>query len=768
MKIPSLITSLAIFLACLSGSINAQTTNGLQLWLKPEGLTNTVASSPISFWADSSGNGYNGFCNVAANQPAYITGGLNGLPVVRFTDDGSSSTANPNLRWIQSPLPFNATTNRFTAIVVFQAQVVGARDTLIHQANGYAILYAQSNAPSGPTNLNSNASAAIVSSGTPYAPGVWEIATVVSDNTTVSLYQNGILLGSAPVGVPVATSVGNWVFGAQASLKGNGLKGDIAEVLVYNTNLDNTTRAANENYLASKYNLPLVVLADNFNDPQTGSATPQAYSTGGGPVNIGSGAISMNDSSPSGGYDYYYATCNLNVLPYEVGAELQISFDINNLTGDYVNNQSDCWASFALSQYYPSSGGPVTDWGLLIRTNGTGLLISNPNGSLTFTPFTVTAATNYHVNLTITNGLVDAWINGNDLGASAVLCPLTYSQSFMSFGIGSDNNGAVAANIQNLAVVQTPGQAASGPVGGTLQISDTFNTADSDDLNANLARQTGLVAPVSWTTNGNLNSSVSITGNALLMTNSPGGGQAIGMAALTGDFRQFEHLNSFRIRFTVSATNDATSNDSWIAIRFRDNAPSHFVADVDGGGTGLNFFTGDGRWYLWQSFLGLTNTSGTVGSGSVPAASTYAFEFTVMTNVLKIKINGQSLLLGCGSTADAYSLTPSQVNDFITLMCFAANPTTAASAQFDNFTFESLDPGFTVAAPVISNPSYANSAFNFSLNSVNPLFYAVDTKNNLQATTWNYLGGLIGNGGALSYTNTTATNNPGFYRIRIP
>ena len=73
-----------------------------------------------------------------------------------------------------------------------------------------------------------------------------------------------------------------------------------------------------------------------------------------------------------------------------------------------------------------------------------------------------------------------------------------------------------------------------------------------------------------------------------------------------------------------------------------------------------------------------------------------------------------------------------------------------------------------MAAPTIINPSYANPAFKFSLNSVIPVFYAVDTKSNLLSATWNYLGGVVGNGGTVSYTNNAATNSPGFYRVRIP
>jgi hypothetical protein len=395
---------------------------------------------------------------------------------------------------------------------------------------------------------------------------------------------------------------------------------------------------------------------------------------------------------------------------------------------------------------------------MLIRTNGTGVVFG------AFAGFSVTPTNVYHVNLSIANGNVTMTINGVGVGTTSILCPLTFQQSKMSFGVGTDNNGAVAAKFDNLLVTRSA--TTPSPLPATVKLTDNFNSADSANINANLSRQTGPAAPSAWNTNGNLNTSLAISGNKLLMTNSPGGSQAIGMASQSADFRQLEHLNSFKMSYTVSGTNDAGSNDSWVGLRFRDNAPSHFVADADGGGSGINFFTGDGRWYFWQSFLGATNTSAIVASGTLPVATNYLFEIEVRTNVLRMKINGLSLLFGCGS--DTYNLPAYQAANYVTLHCFAGNPATTAYALFNDFNFESLDPGFTVASPTIINPAYAGSAFKLSVNSQNTLFYAVDATTSLTATNWNYLGGMVGTGGMVSYTNSPATNNTQFYRLRVP
>ena len=258
--------------------------------------------------------------------------------------------------------------------------------------------------------------------------------------------------------------------------------------------------------------------------------------------------------------------------------------------------------------------------------------------------------------------------------------------------------------------------------------------------------------------------------NAAVNRYLPNGGAAIGMASPGADLRQFEHLNSFRMRFTVSGANDDVSNDSWVGVRFRDTRPARFVASADGGGTATNLFSGDGRWYLWQSFLGATNTSAVVASGTVTVSNSYAFEIEVRTNVLRMTINGQALPLGCGTTT--YQLSPAQAANFVTLQCFAVAPATAAYARFTDFSFESMDPGFTIPSLTILNPACtpagANSALNFSFNSSSSIFYAVDSKIDLAAPTWNYLGGVVGNGALASYTNSPATNNLEFYRLRVP
>ena len=64
--------------------------SSLQAWFDASQLTGLSNGDPVSTWADASGNGNDATASAAYKEPTYITGALNGLPVVRFdaADDG--------------------------------------------------------------------------------------------------------------------------------------------------------------------------------------------------------------------------------------------------------------------------------------------------------------------------------------------------------------------------------------------------------------------------------------------------------------------------------------------------------------------------------------------------------------------------------------------------------------------------------------------------------------------------------------------------------
>ena len=60
-------------------------------------MTEIGTSTPVSFWADRSGNGNNATQPTGSQQPLWVAGVLNGLPVVRFNPTNSQYFNLPNV-----------------------------------------------------------------------------------------------------------------------------------------------------------------------------------------------------------------------------------------------------------------------------------------------------------------------------------------------------------------------------------------------------------------------------------------------------------------------------------------------------------------------------------------------------------------------------------------------------------------------------------------------------------------------------------------------
>ena len=774
MQTKRLITLICTALLLFTASLRAQVTNGLQLWLQPEGLTNTVALSKVSYWTNSLGTGNDATNGIIANQPTYLPNALNGRPVLRFLDDGSDVANNPNLNWLVSPLPLSANSNAFTAIIVCESQTTGQRDTLIQQlGSGTTLLYVETNATPATPALVGFASGQMLQS--PYAYGVrnWVILALVQDPVagTQKIYQNGLLLVSTNIGDTTALANVGWLLGCNKTKATHGLNGDIAEVMIYDQALSATDVSNTSYYLAQKFGF--VVLTDNFDTPdtfdleadvatrQSGSAAPAGYYWQSAEIVNNQLKLTIPAGAP-GGFPIEAVTPKVNFLTNESGS-FQISYDITSYTNS--GGIYDGWVGFIMRSQFDlmSPIGEPGSFANIIFYNGgwqdfvSGGMVSGGNPSPVIPP-------PYHIDIIVQNNIATHIMNGtNVLGVVNLPCP---TANKVSLSLGSVQAGLPAtATFDNFSFTATPIAPEILPVwSSTLRLADSFTTTDTANLDQDVnTRQTGNAKPIGFVTGGTTLSTVAISGGQIAITNSPTGADpANGMVSPDADFRQLEHLNSYRMKFTAFGANTTANNNTWIGVRWRDTRTGRFLNSGNGGGNGLNLFP-DGRWYFHQ-------TSNLVASGSIPVASAYVFEMEVRTNLLRMKINGQPLNLGCG--AETYALPVSQAANFVTLQFFAAPSTTGAYATFDNFSFESLEPGFTIPAPVILTPGYTaagtNSAFTLSVNTTNEIFYAVDSKLDLNGPVWSYLRGFVGNGGLVTVTNASATNALQFYRVRVP
>jgi hypothetical protein len=232
---------------------NPNKTN-LQLWLKGENYSDGT-------WTDASGFARNATQSTAANKPLLRENGVNGKTGVFF--DGTND-------YLEIPFATNLNSNEFTIFVVARATDTGDKPILDSATNGYGLsLDVQS------TFTNSDFTARWVDTGgadskdsSAFTIGLRKYDAAIlgytmedtnSDNTsdTVKIYFNGASVGTETSGVDyTGASSGVLRIGYDGS---NYFKGDIYEVLIYNSILSDDDRQNVEGYLARKYALNLIM-----------------------------------------------------------------------------------------------------------------------------------------------------------------------------------------------------------------------------------------------------------------------------------------------------------------------------------------------------------------------------------------------------------------------------------------------------------------------------------------------------------------------------
>ena len=205
--------------------------SGLNLWLKADGGVTTSGGS-VSQWDDQSGNFRDAVQANAARQPTHLTGALNGLPVVSF--DGASSPDDDHLNFTS-----NATAqtiflvNRVDPGAKSLAGIIGrdGADRGIRRYPADRWRY-----PGDGGDFTNPAGSQFFIDGSPtsvVAENTWHVASAVRSGGTESYSSLGGYYGGREFG------------------------GDIAEVLIFDRQLNAAERIVTENYLAAKYGLTL-------------------------------------------------------------------------------------------------------------------------------------------------------------------------------------------------------------------------------------------------------------------------------------------------------------------------------------------------------------------------------------------------------------------------------------------------------------------------------------------------------------------------------
>ncbi|GAA3622486.1 choice-of-anchor D domain-containing protein [Flavivirga jejuensis] len=280
--------------------------SNLQLWLRADqGIA--LTGTDVDSWSDQSTNGFTGTSEGTADAE-YVTSGLNYNPILRFSGNSFYNLGNP------SQLDLQPNTDEMTIITV--VVTAGATTgTVFGKSNSstrnYQVWFGTTDRVLHHT-LGRQGGNQAVRWGTIYALNEPKITTGIVSNTGNSLtrlspYVNGVL---DPADVNNGTSTGNSVtdvlVGARRSGTNSGsgyrYNGDIAEIIMYDRDLNATEQQKVESYLSIKYGVTLGS-NDAFWDTATNTSSSFGYA-GTSYDYIASDGSTLWDGALNAGYGY--------------------------------------------------------------------------------------------------------------------------------------------------------------------------------------------------------------------------------------------------------------------------------------------------------------------------------------------------------------------------------------------------------------------------------------------------------------------------------
>jgi hypothetical protein len=232
----------------------------LQLWLDATRI-NQANNTAVSTWADQSGNGYDATQSTTAARPTYIASGLNGLPVVRFdgTDDQMAlgASALGMLRNVGGATIFVVVKYSVGLItspsLFFSTNISSASLRLetrqdLNSKLGTRGRRLDADSVQGVTSVQTTSTSSVII----------HAAKVDYQNTLLQQFINGALDGQLTTyhtsGNTSDTNSNNIKVGTNNN---SFLNGDIAEIIVYNRDLNTSELAQVHRYLARKWGIAL-------------------------------------------------------------------------------------------------------------------------------------------------------------------------------------------------------------------------------------------------------------------------------------------------------------------------------------------------------------------------------------------------------------------------------------------------------------------------------------------------------------------------------
>lgn len=229
-------------------------TSTLEYWI--DANNSLTGSAPITSWLDLSGNS---ITNTISGNPSLTTNSLNGHDVITF--DGAGDAIVSNLSINESAFP------NLTVIALYKPRINSAGGVWGEDNGGWDRFILDGNTSS----LNN-----MVSRGTSQVNNISNIYPVGTPVITTVIYQEDVVNGTNVYANNTLQTTFTSNMGPEASnvfkvgeIGANNFRfdGDIAELIVYGTNINTAERIIIDNYLSAKYNHSLT--ANNFYDEDT-------------------------------------------------------------------------------------------------------------------------------------------------------------------------------------------------------------------------------------------------------------------------------------------------------------------------------------------------------------------------------------------------------------------------------------------------------------------------------------------------------------------
>jgi hypothetical protein len=227
----------------------------LRLWLRAdEGVVETAGA--VSAWNDQSGNFNNAVQTTAARRPTLIPDAANGQPVLRFdgTDDSLVAPSSATLAITGDISTFFVV--RFDDFANYRAVWAKTQNNLPASTDFYTL----PNTGLPRVYRGNGAGSAGFSTGTVAPPtGVFAIVGFDQAGTTVHHYLNGDLNGNSEVTAILADTGAPLHVGTRGD-QFTRMKGDIAEIVIYDTALSEADRGTVISYFGRRYGIPTTPL----------------------------------------------------------------------------------------------------------------------------------------------------------------------------------------------------------------------------------------------------------------------------------------------------------------------------------------------------------------------------------------------------------------------------------------------------------------------------------------------------------------------------